>query len=203
MSLAFIYYDVIVLYAIINAIRGKGIWTTSVKEAATGSVSHTVPMVQPQFNAASGVQYQNCGTYPPNAPPTQPYNAYPQQVHPQAAPAQPYNAYPQQLPPQGASPPQYNAYPQQAPPQGSPTITPGQNQPYNYPTPPGALQQHVSYAGYSPSPTSNNAPLPPQPNYNSYPVDGSQAQLPLPGGYQRQSMPQQQQLYGSHQPVPV
>ncbi|KAI9569253.1 hypothetical protein HD554DRAFT_1981472, partial [Boletus coccyginus] len=30
---AFIYYDVIFLYAIINAIRGKGIWTTSVKEA--------------------------------------------------------------------------------------------------------------------------------------------------------------------------
>ncbi|KAF8555557.1 hypothetical protein OG21DRAFT_1460872 [Imleria badia] len=185
---AFIYYDVIFLYAIINTIRGRGIWTASVREATTGAPGTGLPVVQPQFNAAPVTQ--NYGTYPSNTPPAQPYNAYPQQ----GSPAQPYTAYPQQAPPQGQGPPQqYNAYPQQAPPQGPPpqqysayppqapqgfpTGPPAQNQPYNYPSAPGAPQQQVNY-GYSPSPTGNNTSLPPQPNYDSYPADGSQAFAP-------------------------
>ncbi|KAH0840338.1 hypothetical protein J3R83DRAFT_1355 [Lanmaoa asiatica] len=98
---AFIYYDVIFFYAI-NAIRGQGIWTASVKDAATGTksaVNPGIPMVQPQFNVAPITQYQNCDAYPSNVPLTQSYNAYPQQVPPQGSPVQPHNAYPQQLTP--------------------------------------------------------------------------------------------------------
>lgn len=191
MSLAFIYYDVIFLYAIINAIRGKGIWTVSVKEVATGTPG--VPMIQPQSHAAPATPYQNYGVYPP-------------QVLLQGPPAQPYNVYSQQVLPQGPAPQPYGAYPQQTPPYGPPTIPPGQNQPNNYP-PTGAPQQQANYGGYAPSPVISDAPLPSQPNYSSYPINGSQAQLPLPSGYQG-PIPQQQQLpsqsvYGLHQPIPV
>ena len=199
------------MYAIINAIRGRGIWTASVKEATSGipgAVNPVPMMVQPQFNPAPATQYQTYGAYPSNVPPAQPYNAYPQQVPPQVPIAAPYNAYPHQVPPQGPPPQQYNAYPQQAPPQGFSTINPGQNQLCDYNPSPAAPQQPVHYAGYSPSPTTNNAPLPPQPNYSSHPVNGSQAQLPLPSGYQEQPIPPQHQLppqspYGSHQVLPV
>jgi len=162
---AFIYYDVIFLYAIINAVRGRSIWTSSVKEAVTGTpgaVNSGYPMGQPQYNAPP-MQY---GAYPPNVPPNQPYNAYPQQ-------AQPYSAYPQQVPPQGPPSQQYNAYHPQSPPQAG-----------QYSPAPGSPQQQASYPGYSTSPTGNDAALPPQPNYNAYPVHGSQAPLPLPSGYQ-------------------
>lgn len=164
-SSAFIYYDVIFLYAIINAVRGRSIWTSSVKEAVTGTpgaVNSGYPMGQPQYNAPP-MQY---GAYPPNVPPNQPYNAYPQQ-------AQPYSAYPQQVPPQGPPSQQYNAYHPQSPPQAG-----------QYSPAPGSPQQQASYPGYSTSPTGNDAALPPQPNYNAYPVHGSQAPLPLPSGYQ-------------------
>lgn len=97
--------------------------------------------------------------------------------------------------------------PQQAPPYGRPT-TPGQNPPHNYP-PPGAPQRQINFGGYSPNPTTSDAPpLPPQPNYNSYPVNGSQAHFPLPSGLNPQQQQQQQQFsslfpYGLHQPIPV
>ncbi|KAH7887253.1 hypothetical protein F5I97DRAFT_2007666, partial [Phlebopus sp. FC_14] len=147
----FIYYDVLVLYAIINAIRGKGIWTASVHEAAgvTGPPS-AIPMNQTQYASVPGGQYQNYGGFPPNAPPQQAYNPYPQQGPPM-----------------------------------------GQNQPYNYPTTPSTPPQQPNYGGYSPNaPSVTNAPLPPQPNFNSYPnPNGSQV---APGGYQH-----------PHQGIPV
>ncbi|KAG8219076.1 hypothetical protein J3R82DRAFT_4834 [Butyriboletus roseoflavus] len=202
---AFVYYDVIFLYAIINAIRGKGIWTISVKEAA--AVTPSVPVVQPQFNAAPAMQYQNYGAYPANVLPTQPYNAYPHQIPPQGSPTQPYYAYPQQAPPQGPYPQQYNAYPQQAPAYGTPIIPPSQIQLHNL-LPPNAPQQPANYVGYSPSPPTNDAPLPSQPSYTSYPTNSFQAQLPLPSGYQGHPIPPQQQLasqssFGSHPLSPV
>jgi len=183
---AFIYYDVIFLYAIINAIRGKGIWTISVKEATTDTPD--APMAQPQFIVTPATEYQHYGAYP--------------QALPQGVPAQPYNAYPQQVPQD--LPQQYNAYPQQASLYGSPTIPLGPNQPYSY-LPPGAAQQHVNYGGYPSSPTTSESPLPPQSIYNPHPVSSSQTLLPLPSGYQGQSIPQQrpQSLYGLHQPIPV
>lgn len=184
MFLAFIYYDVIFLYAIINAIRGKGIWTVSVKEAASGTPG--APAVQPQLNAAPATQYHNYGAYPSNVPPTQPYNAYSQQV-----------------PPQGPLNQLYNAYPQQAPPYGTPIMPPGQIQLYNLPSSPNVPQQLVNYVGYSPSPPTNDTPLPPQPNYNSYPANSSQAQLPLPSGYQRELIPPQQQSTSQYLPTAV
>ncbi|KAF8839297.1 hypothetical protein BDN67DRAFT_781701 [Paxillus ammoniavirescens] len=159
----FVYYDVVFLYAIINAIRGKPIWTASVKEADTTSGPNTaIPLNQPQYNTVPGAQYQN---YNPNAPPPQLYNAYPQQI-----PAQ------------------------------SPVIAPQQNQPYDYAAASGAPQLQPNYGGHSPNaPSANSAHLPPQPNYTSYPVNGSQSQLPLPGGYQAQP----QQPYASPQHIPA
>ncbi|KAF9226955.1 hypothetical protein BS17DRAFT_814852 [Gyrodon lividus] len=171
----FVYYDVILLYAIINAIRGKGIWTASVQEAVgitSSPVNTGIPMNQPQYNAVPGPQYQNYGGFPPNAPPPQSYDAYPQQV----------------------------------PAQGPAMLPMGQNQPYNYPPSPGVPQLQPNYGGYSPdAPLTNSAPLPPQPNFNSYPVNSSQSQLQLPSGYQTQPSPSQQLQppYASHQSIPV
>ncbi|KAG9317899.1 hypothetical protein JVU11DRAFT_2128 [Chiua virens] len=190
---AFIYYDVIILYAIINAIRGTGVWTTSVKEAANrtpSAVNPGVPMGQPMYNATPAAQY---GAFPSNIPPAQPYNVYPQQVPPQGPLVQPYNAYPQQVPSQGTPPQPYGAYPPQSP----HTI---QNQPY-YTPPTGSPQSQPSYPAYSPnSAVHSNALLPPQPNYSSYPAaNAPQAPLPLPSGYEEQQPipPHQQPAHGA------
>jgi len=113
---AFIYYDIIFLYAIINALRGRGVWGMSVKEAAqdiTPAPVIVAPMGQPLYGYPATVVYG----YPP---PNQPYNAYPQQV----PLAQPYN------PSQGAPDAQYNAYPPQQ---------------YYYPPAPGVPQQQTNY----------------------------------------------------------
>ncbi|KIK95944.1 hypothetical protein PAXRUDRAFT_11145 [Paxillus rubicundulus Ve08.2h10] len=160
----FVYYDVLLLYAIINAVRGKSIWTVSVKEAnaITSSPNTAIPLNQPQHNTIPAAHYQN---FTPNAPPSQ----------------QPYNAYPQQISAQ------------------SPVMAPQQNHPYDHAAASGAPQLQPNYGGYSPNaPSPNSAPLPPTPNYTSYPVNGSQSQLPLHSGYQAQQQP-----YASHQYNPA
>lgn len=177
-SLAFVYYDVIFLYAIICAIRGRGIWTSSVKEVANDTPCSGNPapiMVQPQFNAAPAMPY---GAYVVTLPP-QTYNTYAQPVPPPASLAQPYSEpytpYAWQMPPQSAPPQPYSAYTQQAPPQSPP--------------------QPPNYVGYSPSPPTNAVPLPPQLTYAPHPAHGSQAQLALPSGYPEQPLPSP---YASH-----
>jgi hypothetical protein len=79
--LAFIYYDTIVLYAIIQAIRGKGIWMSSIAAASEASGPPATPALQvPQYATVPGGQapYPTYGGYPQNAP-LQPYNGYPTQ----------------------------------------------------------------------------------------------------------------------------
>ncbi|KAI5983110.1 hypothetical protein EDD15DRAFT_1916970 [Pisolithus albus] len=54
----FFYYDVLVLYAIISAIRGRGIWTMSVREAANGGPSNpAIVMTQPPYPQQVAPQY--------------------------------------------------------------------------------------------------------------------------------------------------
>ncbi|KAG6373893.1 hypothetical protein JVT61DRAFT_6046 [Boletus reticuloceps] len=149
---AFIYYDVIFLYAIINAIRGRGVWTVSVKEAATGVLNPGVAMVQPQFHAPPAMQYQSYSAYPSNVPPTQPYGESLKASLPSRT-----MRIQQPMSPQSPPPQQYNAYSQQSP---QAPVPPVQSQPYNYAPAPGS-QQQVNYATYTPSPTANNGLSPP------------------------------------------
>ncbi|KAI6146307.1 hypothetical protein BKA82DRAFT_142902 [Pisolithus tinctorius] len=136
----FFYYDILVLYAIICAIRGKGIWTISVRDAAnSGPYNPVVAMTQSQYPQQPAPQYpqypgyQNmppANGYSPNGTP-QPYNAYPQQTAPLVGQGQPYSLQ------------------------------------HQYP---GAPQQYPVQSNYSPNaPSIGNSPLPPQPNHNSYP----------------------------------
>ncbi|KAG6331782.1 hypothetical protein ID866_7307 [Astraeus odoratus] len=157
----FIYYDVLFLYAIICAIRGRSIWTISVMEAAArDSGNPAVPMNQAQYPQQFTPQYpqytgpQNVGpvpaAYPPGAPP-QPFNAYQQQPPPPQGP--PYTNYP------GTAQGNYTGSPQQA----------------NY--------------NYTPNaPSAGSTPPPPQPNYGSYPGSyAAQGQpQPPPTEYQQQ-----------------
>ncbi|KIM61471.1 hypothetical protein SCLCIDRAFT_1215923 [Scleroderma citrinum Foug A] len=133
----FIYYDVLFLYAIICAIRGRSIWTISAREAAnSGVITPAVPMNQAQYPQQFTPQYAQYpgapppvpspGAYPPAAAP-QPY--YPQQAPP---PGQPYPQQP--YPPSaGSSPapqqPAYGAYPGSFTPQGQPQPLPAEYQP--------------------------------------------------------------------------
>ncbi|KAF9235216.1 hypothetical protein BU15DRAFT_78228 [Melanogaster broomeanus] len=108
---AFIYYDILIIYAIINAIRGKSIWTASVQEAVgitSGPVNTGIPMNQTQFNGVPTTQYQNYGGYSPNLAPPQPYNAYPQQLPPQGLMAPMDQSQPYNYPPPGAPQQQAN-----------------------------------------------------------------------------------------------
>lgn len=150
----FIYYDTIVLYAIIQAIRGRGIWTSSIAAASEASGPPPTPVLPvAQYAGVPGGQppYPTYGGYPQN-PPLQSYNGYP---------AQPPNQ-------------QYYNYPA-----GSPVL--------------GGVQH--PQGGYSPA-LSGAAPLPPQPNYASYPA-ADQGQILPAGGYQNQSH------YGISHPIAV
>ena len=136
----FIYYDVLFLYAIICAIRGKSIWALSVREAAnSGVITPAVPMNQaqhPQQFAQSYAPYPGApapasapGPYPPTAAP-QPY--YTQQA-PQPGQLYPQQPYPPNPPSTGGSPgpqqPTYGAYPGSYTPQGQPQALPAEYQP--------------------------------------------------------------------------
>ncbi|KAI5999795.1 hypothetical protein F5J12DRAFT_784572 [Pisolithus orientalis] len=178
----FFYYDVLVLYAIICAIRGKGIWTISVRDAAnSGPYNPVVAMTQPQYPQQSAPQYpqypgyQNmppANGYSPNGTP-QPYNAYPQQTAPPVGQGQPYSLQ-QQYP---GAPQQYPGAPQQQYPVAPQQQYPGTQQ-QQYPGAPhqqysgGSQSDHFNpvQSSYSPNaPSIGNSPLPPQPHYNSYP----------------------------------
>lgn len=167
----FIYYDTIVLYAIIQAIRGRGIWTSSIAAASEASgppPTSVLPVAQ--YAGAPGGQppYPTYGGYPQN-PPLQPYNGYPAQP-----PNQQYYNYPPGSPALGNIQPLQGGY---SP--GSPAL--GNIQP--------------TQGGYSPA-LSGTAPLPPQPNYASYPA-ANQGQILPAGGYQDQSH------YGTSHPIAV
>ncbi|KAG0700956.1 hypothetical protein DFH29DRAFT_876236 [Suillus ampliporus] len=96
----FIYYATVVLYAIIQANRGRGIWTSSIAEASMASgPSPTSVMPMARYSAVPGgqVPYPTYGGDPQNTPPQpypQSYNAYPAQPpnqqyynHPLGSPA--------------------------------------------------------------------------------------------------------------------
>ncbi|KAI6042275.1 hypothetical protein EDC04DRAFT_2892184 [Pisolithus marmoratus] len=168
----FFYYDVLLLYAIICAIRGRSIWTISVRDAAnSGPYNPVVAMTQSQYPQQVAPQYpqylgfQNVppvAGYPPTSSP-QSYNAYPQQTTPPVGQGQPYSGIPQQHYP-GTPQQQYPGVPQQqhypgAPQQQYPVVL----QPDNF----SPVQNN-----YSPNAPSSvgHSPLPPQPNYNSYPA---------------------------------
>ncbi|KAJ8595795.1 hypothetical protein M405DRAFT_929296 [Rhizopogon salebrosus TDB-379] len=205
----FIYYDVIILFAIIQTLRGKGVWTSSIAAASEDTPPpQNMAMSMAQYAPAPGAQapYPAYGGYPQNTPP-QPYNAHPGQPPNPQYPGQPPNPqYPDQPPnPQYPSQPPNPQYPSQPPnPQYSSQPPnpqyPGQSpnpQYYNYPSgSPASGNTQPAYAGYSPSPSSGNAPLPPQPNYGSYPA-GNQGQIPPQGGYQEQPH------YVANQPISV
>ncbi|OAX33346.1 hypothetical protein K503DRAFT_804440 [Rhizopogon vinicolor AM-OR11-026] len=131
----FIYYDTIVLFAIIQAFRGKGVWTSSIAAASedTAPPPNTV-VVMGQYAAAPGPQapYQANGGYPQGTPP-QPYHAYPGQPPNPQYPTQPLNLQYLGQPPNPQYPgqppnPQYPGQPpnQQYPGQPSNPQYPGQ-----------------------------------------------------------------------------
>lgn len=132
----FIYYDVLFLYAIICAIRGRSIWTLSVREAASsGVITPAVPMNQAQYPQQFAPQYAQYPGAPAPAPSPGAYpSAAPQPYYPQQAPL-PGQPYPQQpYPPSaGSSPapqqPTYGAYPGSFTPQGQPQTLPAEYQP--------------------------------------------------------------------------
>ncbi|KAI6152596.1 hypothetical protein BKA82DRAFT_4112674 [Pisolithus tinctorius] len=105
----FFYYDVLVLYAIICAIRGKGIWTISVRDAANSGPYNPVHRNTPNI---PDIRMPPANGYSPNGTP-QPYNAYPQQTAPLWYPGAPqqYPGAPQQQYPGGAPQQQYPQYP--------------------------------------------------------------------------------------------
>ncbi|KAI5982044.1 hypothetical protein EDD15DRAFT_2327468 [Pisolithus albus] len=100
----FFYYDVLFLYAIISAIRGRGIWTMSVRDAANGGPRNpTIVMTQPPYPLQIVPQYQNM-------PPVPQYPGIPQPQY-SSIPQQQYSGIPQQY--SGIPQPQYSAIPQQ------------------------------------------------------------------------------------------
>ncbi|KAI6120860.1 hypothetical protein EDD16DRAFT_574886 [Pisolithus croceorrhizus] len=183
--IVFFYYDVLILYAIISAIRGRGIWTMSVRDAAnSGPHNPAVVMTQPQYPQQLAPQYPQypgsqkapSATSCPSIGSQQPYPGNPQQQYP-GIPQQQYPGTPQQQYP-GVPQPQYPGTPQQqytgAPQQHYPGMP--QQQPYpgvpqqQYPGVPQLDNFNSVQSNYSPNaPSMGNNPLPPQPNYNSYP----------------------------------
>ncbi|KAI6120861.1 hypothetical protein EDD16DRAFT_1703852 [Pisolithus croceorrhizus] len=191
--IVFFYYDVLVLYATISAIRGRGIWTMSVRDAASGGpYNPAVAMTQPQYPPQLAPQYpqypgfQNVPSaagYPSTV--AQPYNAYPQQTILLVGPGQPYLGTPQQQYP-GIPQQQYPGMPQQqqhpgapqqqylgAPQQQYPGIPqqqyPGAPQ-QQYPGVPQLDNSNSVQNGYTSNLLSmGNSPLPPQPDHNSFP----------------------------------
>ncbi|KAL4076472.1 hypothetical protein J3A83DRAFT_4370630 [Scleroderma citrinum] len=133
----FIYYDVLFLYAIICAIRGRSIWTISVREAAnSGVITPAIPMNQAQYPQQFTPQYSQYPGAPAPAPVAYPPGSVPQPYYPQQA-SSPGHPYPQQPyspnpPSAGSSPapqPNYGAYPGSYTPQGQPQPLPAEYQP--------------------------------------------------------------------------
>ncbi|KIK20381.1 hypothetical protein PISMIDRAFT_682330 [Pisolithus microcarpus 441] len=174
----FFYYDVLVLYAIISAIRGRGIWTMSVREAANGgpynpAIVMTQPpypqQVAPQYAQYPGFQKAPSATGYPSTGSPQPYNAYPQQTTPPVGQGQPYPGTQQQYPGVPQQPQYPGAQQQQYPGDPQQQQYPGAQQ-QQYPGVPQPDNFNPVQSNYSPNTQSmGNNPLSPQPNYNSYP----------------------------------
>ncbi|KIK34487.1 hypothetical protein CY34DRAFT_110266 [Suillus luteus UH-Slu-Lm8-n1] len=151
---AFIYYDTIVLYAIIQAIRGKGVWTSSIAAASEASgLPPTQPMHAPQYTAVPGGQ----APYPA-------YGDYPQNAHPQ-----PYNGYPTQPPN-----PQYYNYPPGIPASGNIHPSPGGYSP--------ALSGNAALPpqpNYAPYPAANQGQILPSDGYQEQPHYGISRPIPV------------------------
>ncbi|KIJ69691.1 hypothetical protein HYDPIDRAFT_77279 [Hydnomerulius pinastri MD-312] len=162
----FIYYDILLLYAIINAIRGKGIWTASVQEAVvitsgTGNPNTGIPMNQTPYNVVPGGQFPNYAGFPQNAPP----QAYPQQSpYPQQGPPMSQNqAYYPPSPGTAPQQPNYGGYSPNGPPGNSAPLPPQPN--YNsYPAANGSQGQLPLPSGYQQpqpqSPYGSHQPIP-------------------------------------------
>ncbi|KAG2339357.1 hypothetical protein BDR05DRAFT_1062201 [Suillus weaverae] len=149
----FIYYDTIVLYAIIRAVRGKGIWTSSVAAASEASGHPTPALPGAQYAAVPGGQapYSMYGGYPPSAP------------------LQPYNGYPTQPPN-----PQYYNYPPGSPALGNTQPPPGEYSPAlsgNAPLPP--------QPNYTPYPAVNQGQILSAGGYQEQPHYGISHPIPV------------------------
>lgn len=150
---AFIYYDTIVLYAIIQAIRGKGIWMSSIAAASEASGPPSAPTLHvPQYAAVPGGQapYPTYGGYPQNAPP------------------QPYNGYPTQSPN-----PQYYKYPPGPPASGNVQPSPGGYSPALSGN--AALPPQPNYAPYP----ANQGQILPAGGYQEQPLYGISHPIPV------------------------
>jgi len=167
---ALVYFIVLLVYAIINvnALHGKSVWTSSVKEVTIGISTQGVSMLEGQFNSMPATQYQNFGLYSPNFPFFQAYNGYPQQVPLQGLPAQSYNTYPQQVPVQDLPSQQFDASLQQAFP-GRFSVVSQIKRSDSRPPSSGGPQQQVHYPSYPSGINPQDLSSPPLSNSNRHP----------------------------------
>ncbi|KIK20380.1 hypothetical protein PISMIDRAFT_682328 [Pisolithus microcarpus 441] len=109
----FFYYDVLFLYAIVSAIRGRGIWTMSVRDAANGGPRNpAIVIMQPPYPLQVVPQYPGFQNVPQYSGIPQPqYSSIPQQQY-SGIPQQQYSGIPQQQY-SGIPQPQYSGIPQQ------------------------------------------------------------------------------------------